>query len=57
MTAIEIISKGLYDAAVGLMDDGIREKVHSELAPCTDIEFLEAYMEAHKAKFGADFVI
>ena len=28
MTALEIINNGLYDAAVALMDDEIREEVH-----------------------------
>lgn len=27
------------------MDDEIREQVHSELAPCTDVEFLTRYLE------------
>jgi len=27
------------------MDDTIREKVHLELAPCTNQEFLDRYME------------
>lgn len=27
------------------MDDDIREYVHFELAPCTDIEFLRRYLE------------
>lgn len=28
-----------------LMDEEIREKVHFELAPCTDKEFLSRYLE------------
>ena len=42
MTAKEIIKYNLYDAAVILMDDEIREDLHAELAPCTDEEFMEA---------------
>jgi len=57
MTAIEIIEAGLYDAAVELMDDEIRESLHADLAPCTDLEFLEAYMAAHAEKFGEQFAI
>jgi hypothetical protein len=57
MTAREIIENGLYNAAVNMMDDEIREELHRELVPCTDEEFLKAYMEAHEAKFGEEFQI
>ena len=55
MTAKEIIKEGLYDAAVNLMDDDIREELHREMAPCTDEEFLIAYMKEHEARFGEKF--
>ena len=57
MTANEIISNGLFDAAVALMDDEIREELHNKLAPCTEDEFLEAYIEAHFKKYGEEFTI
>ena len=57
MTAHEIIEKGLYQAAVELMDDEIREAVHQELSPCTDEEFLAEYMKRHAEKYGMDFVV
>jgi len=57
MTAREIIENGLYNAAVNMMDDGIREELHRELAPCSDLEFMEAYMRAHEEKFGEEFQI
>ena len=57
MSAHEIIEAGLYSAAVNLMDDEIREELHRDLAPCSDEEFLEAYMEAHERKYGIPFVI
>ena len=44
-----------YEAAVMLMDDDIREKIHSDLAPCTDQEFFHAYCKAHEEKYGEDF--
>lgn len=44
-----------YDAAVGLMDDEIRERLHGELAPCTDQEFFDAYVAAHEKKFGEEW--
>jgi hypothetical protein len=57
MNAKEIIENGMYDAAVNLMDDEIREELHRDMVPCTDEEFLEAYMKAHKEKYGEDFEI
>lgn len=57
MTAKWIIENGYYEAAVNLMDDEIREELHNEMAPCTDLEFLEAYMERHEEKYGEEFEI
>lgn len=34
-----------YDIIVGYMNDEIREDLHAELAPCTEQEFFNAYME------------
>ena len=44
-----------YDAAVNMMDDEIREKLHAELAPGTEQEFFTAYEVAHADKFGAEW--
>jgi hypothetical protein len=57
MTAKEIIEAGLYNAAVELMDDEIREELHSSGEYDTEEAFLEAYMEAHEAKYGIPFCI
>ena len=57
MTAKWIIENGYYEAAVNLMDDKIREELHNEMAPCTDLEFLEAYMKRHEEKYGEEFEI
>ena len=47
-----------FDACVNLMDDEIREALHAEMAPCTEQEFLDAYIEAHAAKYdGEEFQI
>lgn len=46
-----------FDACVILMDDEIREELHMELAPCTEQEFLDAYVERHAEKFGEEFQI
>lgn len=46
-----------FDALVNLMDDELREQVHSEIAPCTDEEFWNRYHELHVKKFGEEFAI
>ena len=46
-----------YDAAVNLMNDEIREKLHSELAPCTNQEFFDEYVKQHEIKFGEEFTV
>lgn len=43
-----------FDAAVMLMDDGLREKLHADMAPCTEQQFLDAYAQAHAEKFGGE---
>lgn len=46
-----------FDAAVNLMDDELRERLHDELAPCSNQEFLDAYIKAHAERFDEDFVV
>lgn len=41
-----------FDAAVNLMDDGLREAIHDELAPCPAQEFFSAYENTHEKKYG-----
>lgn len=41
----EIAANNLWDAIVNVMDDDIREAVHAAIAPCTESEFLAAYLE------------
>lgn len=41
----EILERGLWDVVVSMMDDNARERVHFELAPCTELEFLKRYLE------------
>ena len=50
-----MINNGLFDAAVELMDDEIRERLHSELAPCSEQEFFTAYEQAHAERYGTDW--
>lgn len=42
----EIRERNLWDVLVNSMDDEIRESVHTEHAPCSDDEFLTAYLAA-----------
>lgn len=45
VTAEEAINGIDWEEIVSWMDDDIREQVHSELAPCSNLEFLERYLE------------
>lgn len=56
-TARDIIANGLYEAAVALMDDEIREDLNREMAPCTEEAFLVAYMGKHYQKYGFEFFV
>jgi hypothetical protein len=55
--ARDIIDNGLYEAAVALMDDEIREDLNREMAPCTEEAFLVAYMGKHYKKYGFEFFV
>lgn len=44
-TAAEALEEISLDTMADYMDDDAREAVHNELAPCSDIEFLERYLE------------
>lgn len=46
-----------WNAVLNLMDNEIRENLHTELAPCSAGDFLQAYETAHLAKFGKNFVV
>lgn len=41
----EINARNLWDVVVQMMDDETRERVHHDLAPCTNDEFLARYLE------------
>lgn len=57
MIARDIIEAGMFEAAVALMDDEIREAIHAEIAPCTEEEFLDEYLRRHEEKYGIQFVV
>ena len=50
--ASEAVAKVPWDTIVNLMDDETRERVHEELAPCTNEEFLTRYLELARAGVG-----
>lgn len=41
-----------FDVAVNLMDDEIREQIHTDMAPCAEQDFFDEYAKRHEAKFG-----
>lgn len=49
MTADEampiIDDRNLWNALAEMMHDATRERVHAELAPCTNLAFLRRYLE------------
>lgn len=46
-----------WDYIGAMMDDEIREELHLEMAPCTELEFLEAYEKRHLEKYGEEFTV
>ena len=41
----EIMERNLWDTVVNLMDDDTREAVAYDMAPCSEEEFLSAYLK------------
>ncbi len=39
------------------LDDELRELLHANLAPCSEQEFFDAYLDAHCVKYGEEFRI
>ena len=50
----EVPFERLWQNLADMMDDDIREEVHAELAPCTEEEFLERYLELAPANLIFD---
>lgn len=46
-----------FSAAVSLMDDDIREEIHSEFAPCSEQEFFSEYCRRHEERYGDRFTV
>lgn len=49
----EIMERNLWETVVSLMDDGIREAVADDMAPCSEEEFLKEYL----ARANDDLVV
>lgn len=57
MTTVTINGKTVdFAAAVNLMDDEIREELHSAQDWQSDQDFTDAYILAHDARFGEEFI-
>ncbi len=46
-----------FALAIQLMDHDLLEELRTELEPSSDQEFVDAYAQAHRKKFGEDFII
>ncbi len=44
-----------FDVVVNMMDNEIREALHSEMAPCSEQEFVNSYAKAHNEKHNEIF--
>lgn len=50
-------SEVYFEACVALMDNDIVGQLNDSIIPCTEQEYLDAYIKAHFEKFGEDFTI
>lgn len=55
--ARELLDTLPLDSLAYYMDDDLREQVHMELAPCSDMEFLVRYLELHEEMYGEEYAI
>jgi hypothetical protein len=51
-TPEEAIAAVAWDVIVNAMDDDIRETVHMDVAPCSELEFLRAYLKLGSVVIG-----
>lgn len=45
VTAAQAVQDAPWETIVAAMDDDTRERVHDEIAPCTEVEFLVRYLQ------------
>ena len=50
-------SEVYFEACVSLMDNDIVAQLNDDIVPCTEQEYLDAYIKAHFEKFSEDFTI
>ena len=43
-----------FETAEAYMDAEIKERLHHEIAPCSEQEFVDAYIKAHAEKFDGE---
>lgn len=46
-----------FNTYVNYMDDDLRERTAWELAPCTEQEFIDRYVELHYETFAEEFQV
>ncbi len=54
-----VINGDTFDMSIvaHYMDDDIKEELHSDMAPCADQEFVDAYVIKHLEKYGEEYAI
>lgn len=55
--AQELLEEFSIELIEQYMDDDIRERIHLEIAPCTEFEFVKRYIKEHYEKFGEEFTV
>ena len=53
-TVILIGQERDYDACVNLMDSDLCEELCDKMCPCSNQEFIDAYIKAHADKFDGE---
>lgn len=43
-----------FEVAEAYMDAEIKERLHHEIAPCSEQEFVDAYVKAHADKYNGE---
>ncbi len=46
-----------FDVVVELMDEDIRDRLHTTMDPCSNQQFMDAYAKAHADKYNEEFVV
>ena len=46
-----------FELALAFMDDDIIEALHNEICPCSEQEFYDAYVKAHRKFYNEEFDI